>query len=175
MDDGATYRFPANRRHRYEHLPRFPEGLLVTGDALCAFDPVYGQGMTVAALAAQELARVLAEPGTDLARRFHRRVARHVDTPWTTAAGQVPDERGHVPRTVVGAYLQRLLRAGADDPGLAHAFARVAHLMDPPSTLLHPARVAAVARSGLLPSPRGGVAARRPHTPVEPGRLEEAS
>ena len=177
LDDGATYRFPANRRRRYEHLPRFPEGLLVTGDALCAFDPVYGQGMTVAALAAQELDRVLAEPGPDLARRFHRQVARHVDTPWTTAAGQVPDESGHVPRKnrVLGAYLQRLLRAGADDPGLAHAFARVAHLMDPPSNLLHPARLAAVARHGLVAQVRGGVVPRRAGSQAEPLTLEEAS
>ena len=90
LDEGMTYRFPANRRRHYERLTEFPEGLLVTGDALCAFDPVYGQGMTVAALEAKELGRCLAEGRTDLARRFHGLAAEHIDTPWTIAVGAAP-------------------------------------------------------------------------------------
>ena len=82
----------------------------------------------------------------DLSRRFHRRAARHVDTPWTIATGQLPDERGRVApgNRLFGAYLRMLLRAGADDPQLAHAFARVSHLVDPPTTLTTFARVSRV-------------------------------
>ena len=146
LDEAVSYRFPANRRRRYERLDRFPEGLFVTGDALCAFDPAYGHGMTVAALEALELSRVLADGGADLSRRFHRRAARHVDTPWTIATGQLPDERGRVApgNRLFGAYLRMLLRAGADDPELAHAFARVSHLVDPPTTLTTFGRVSRV-------------------------------
>lgn len=39
---------PTSVRVRYDRMPRLPQGFLVVGDALCAFNPVHGQGMTVA-------------------------------------------------------------------------------------------------------------------------------
>lgn len=141
IDDGRFYRFPASRRRRYERLSRFPDGLVVTGDALCSFDPVYGQGMTVAALEAEELGSCLDEcrAGRDgLAGRFHKRAAVHIDTPWMIAVGAGPR-----PMT---AYLERLLAAAVHDPVLAAAFLRVSHLVDGPQRLLHPAIVVRVVR-----------------------------
>ncbi|MET0524912.1 MAG: FAD-dependent monooxygenase [Nocardioides sp.] len=164
LDDGVRYRFPANRRRRYERLRDFPAGLVVTGDALCAFDPVYGQGMTVAAIEAEELGHCLDGGGLhDLPQRFHRRAAAHIDTPWTIAAGAPTDGRVPIGRRLVDAYLARLIRAAADDAVLANAFLRVNHLVDRPQDLMRPALARRVARHSL---PRSGrwVAARRGHT-----------
>lgn len=148
LDDGASYRFPANRRRRYERLDRFPEGLVVTGDALCAFDPVFGQGMTVAALEAHELGACLVEGRTGLAARFHRRAAAHIDTPWGIAVGAAP--------APVRAYQRRLLAAAAHDTTLTTAFLRVNNLLDPPTALMRPAVLWRVARGSVRARRLGG-------------------
>src|SRR4029450_2065234 len=69
-----------------------PRGLVVLGDAACAFNPVYAQGMTTAALAALLLHRCLREPsltrkGFDTG-RFQRRLARVCSDAWMLATGE---------------------------------------------------------------------------------------
>jgi len=67
------YRIPACIRQHYEQMEDWPTGLLVVGDALCHFDPVYGQGMTVAAIEAETLATCLREQQSHPQPHFERR------------------------------------------------------------------------------------------------------
>lgn len=158
LGDAAVARFPASLRRRYERLRRFPDGLLVFGDAISSFDPIYGQGMTVAAMEALQLDKSLAQGFASLARRFFERAGRVVDTPWEIAVGgdlRIPETEG--PRSAkvsfINWYLDRMNRAGQRDPELALAFHRVANLLAPPPSILHPRVVARVLRAGLGRAP----------------------
>ncbi|MGW0803240.1 FAD-dependent oxidoreductase [Nonomuraea sp. NPDC002799] len=143
-----AYRNPAAIRHRYERLTRFPEGLLVIGDAVCAFNPLYGQGMTVSAMEALALLDIDLRPMP-----FFRRIAKVVDGPWDVTVGgdlRMPGVEGVVTPKIrlINAYLERFHAAAAHDPELALRFQRVANLYDPPPSLLSPGSLLRVLRSG---------------------------
>ena len=72
LDDVATHAFPASRRRRYERLSRFPRGLVALGDAVSSFNPVYGQGMSVAALQADALRQTVASGEDRLSQRYFK-------------------------------------------------------------------------------------------------------
>ncbi len=153
MGEAVPFRFPASVRKRYEQLPRFPEGLLVLGDAFCSLNPIYGQGMTVAALEALALQNQLCRRHPPQPHAFHRRVAAIVDVPWEMAvAGDMafPGVEGHrTPKTrILNAYIGRLHATAATDADVATEFFRVAGLLDPPSALLAPRIALRVLRHG---------------------------
>lgn len=156
IGDAATARFPASVRRRYERLHRFPQGYLVVGDAICSFNPIYGQGMSVAALEAQALDACLTE-GTDrLAQRFFHQAAKLVDIPWSIAVGndlRMPETRG--PRTTavrfINWYMEKLHRAAHQDTQVAMAFHQVANLLAPPPSVMAPRIAWRIARGILSP------------------------
>jgi 2-polyprenyl-6-methoxyphenol hydroxylase-like FAD-dependent oxidoreductase len=144
LSDFRTYRFPANLRRRYERLAHFPNNYLVFADAICSFNPTYGQGMTVAAQEALLLRDAVRAGTADLAQRFFTVAAAVIDTPWDIAVGndlRHPQVQGPRPAKVkfINWYIGKLHRAAERDGDLAKAFLRVANLDAPPQSLLHPA------------------------------------
>lgn len=145
IDEPQVSRFPASVRRHYEHMHRFPEGFLVVGDAICSFNPVYGQGMTVAALEALELDKVLRERPKKLAKR----AAKVVDAPWSMAAGndlRMPDMPGKrtLASNFLNWYLAKLNMAARHDRNAVIAFQNVQNLLAPPQSLLNPSLMARV-------------------------------
>lgn len=138
------YPFPTNRRYRYGDLDRFPDGLVVIGDAIASFNPIYGQGMSVAALEALVLHQTLATGGReDLALRFFDRADEVIDTAWSLATGSdfaFPQTTGPKPRgtDLINWYLTRLVQKAHTDSSLSSAFFRVLTMEQPPTTLMRP-------------------------------------
>lgn len=139
----VPFRFPSYVRHRYETLASFPAGLLVMGDAVCCFNPVYGQGMSIAAINALALREELAHDGEPDPKRYFTAVSQALEAPWRLAVGAdlaLPGVTGPaLPESpLTGEYVGRLQLAAAEDAELATAFIRVTGLVDPPPALLRP-------------------------------------
>jgi 2-polyprenyl-6-methoxyphenol hydroxylase-like FAD-dependent oxidoreductase len=143
----ASYRFPANQRRLYERMRRFPGGFLVLGDAVSSFNPVYGQGMSVAALEARALDECLGRGLGGLTARFHARLGPIVDIPWAVAPGEelrLPEVGGRRPPgfRLLNRYLERVHAAASVDPVVCRRFFDVVNLRAAPSSLMAP-RIAA--------------------------------
>jgi 2-polyprenyl-6-methoxyphenol hydroxylase-like FAD-dependent oxidoreductase len=151
----TTHRLPSNLRRRYERLRRFPSGLLVFGDAICSFNPIYGQGMTVAALEAMTLRNELQRDQLD-ARRFYRTVARGpLGDAWDMATGSdlsLPEIEGRRPAKVkiINAYMHWVMATCRNDEAVARAMGRAFGMLDRPASLLRPPIAVRVLRHRLV-------------------------
>lgn len=132
----ATWR----RNDRMAHLPA---GLVVLGDALCHTNPLYGQGMTLAALQALALRDCLRTGDTDLPRRFYRAATADIGPVW---AMNRANDRGpsasdtRTPRRRLRSWTQQAaLRAATTDIAVVERILRVRGLIDPPARLQDPA------------------------------------
>ena len=145
----ARYVLKASRRRYFEGVPNFPHGLLPFGDTICRFNPVYGQGMSVAAIEACLLHDLLAtasteDRGTDgLASRFLTEAQKVIDAPWSFSA--IPDfvdplTEGPRPPDLENRlkYGAAMLKVAADDPAVHKVLLEVQNLVTPPSALQIP-------------------------------------
>jgi 2-polyprenyl-6-methoxyphenol hydroxylase-like FAD-dependent oxidoreductase len=149
LDGVARYGFPESVRRHFERLDYFPRGLLPIGDAICRFNPVYGQGMSVAAQEACLLRKILERLGAEsnpiagLASTFFTEVQPLIETPWSVATLDFvfPSTRGQRPADFETTlkFGIALTRLAAEDPAVHKLTAEVQNLLKPRSVYRDPA------------------------------------
>jgi 2-polyprenyl-6-methoxyphenol hydroxylase-like FAD-dependent oxidoreductase len=142
----SGFRATTNRRRHFEAMARWPERFVVVGDGACAFNPIYGQGMSVAAKTAALLQAALEDfDRAGFARRTQRSAANAARAAWIIATGadvRYPTTEGRHPGAVdrlIQGYLDRVIEASMQDPVVNDAFRRVVNLVDAPASLFRPA------------------------------------
>lgn len=171
LDDAMSFRVPATVRRRYDKLRHLPDGLLSIGDAVCALNPIYGTGMTAAALEAEALRACLERGMNRLPRRYYRSAARRVRLPWLfamladKALPQVPGSGAMTTRVLAELFLATM-RAAATDSAVAERVWNAVSLTGSPIQLGHPRVIAALYRNRSQGSRRiAGAVAANPAQP----------
>ena len=175
----VTHRLRSNQRRHVEKLRRVPGGLVLLGDAVCSFNPTYGQGMTTATLQAEALGQAL-DPVRSLDARFvkasYRRQAKAIRPAWQITTGadfalpatSVLNPTGPKPpgTDLLNRYMPHVFRAAGVDEKVCLRLIEVTSLLRPPPALLTPAMLLAVLRAGRRARRRTPAASTTP-TPLE--------
>ncbi|MEH7885762.1 glutamate synthase subunit beta [Bacillus sp. JJ1609] len=145
------YRFPALRRFHYDKLKQFPAGLLVMGDSFCRIDPVFAQGMSIAAMEAEVLRKMLKSSKTKekLTKDFHRKISKIIDIPWLIALTEdfrFQHTSGKKPfgLSILQMYVKNVVLACSHNEKVYRQFMNVLHLKAHPVSLFKPAILNAV-------------------------------
>jgi 2-polyprenyl-6-methoxyphenol hydroxylase-like FAD-dependent oxidoreductase len=161
-----THRATENRLRHFDKVRNLPENFLVLGDAACAFNPVYGQGMTIAALGVLTLQRCLAEQKrlhadgslSGLSRRFQKELAKVNKAPWLMATGEdyryreaVGGSPGVMTRFMHW-YMDRVLRLATREVEVRSVLLRVFSMMLPPQALFGRVVLLRVIKEGIFSS-----------------------
>ncbi|WP_329216893.1 pyridine nucleotide-disulfide oxidoreductase [Streptomyces sp. NBC_01485] len=164
LSDVSYTRATVNRRHFYERMPAWPANFVVLGDALAAFNPLYGHGLAVAAQSAVILRDVVRRHGwgtPGLSRRIQKALARPVGTAWDLAVGQDvfypgATEKGPTLRDrLVASYVNRLMHTATGNGRIARRVTDVTSLERGPEALLSPSVLVAAALGPLKPALTG--------------------
>lgn len=167
----SSYHAPGNRLRHYEQT-RQPEGFVVVGDAVCTFNPVYGQGMTIAALGAitlDQCLRQLHQQGNrSLAERFQKRLSHINSLPWLLATSQdsrYPKAKGKTPSYIeklMQSYLDRVTQLTTNNTSVCLVMFEVIHMLKPITALFQPNIVFQVLKQALMSSPSEATSSQSP-------------
>ncbi|PGT19745.1 NAD(P)/FAD-dependent oxidoreductase [Bacillus cereus] len=146
ITDIKTYKIPYQVRRRFDLVNNLPEGFLVIGDAQCRFDPVFGQGVSVAAMEAYQL-QLLLQGRTKLdktfTQQFYKKAANIIETPWDMTTTEI-SRHPKLKRELTSKqkfqlwYTKQIYRLSASDSDVYIRLVRVMNLIRSPFHLFHP-------------------------------------
>ncbi len=173
-ENAPRYTFPTSRRRYFEQLRDFPAGYVALGDAICSFNPLYGQGMTVAILEAVELGRCLDRVGAvskELTGRYFRTVGKLIDMPWQIAtAGDFiyPETVGPRARgtKLTNWYTRQVTLASHTSVAVHRVMLEVQMMVASPSAVMRPAMIARSLRAARRSPARNRTNAELANAPV---------
>ncbi|HHK5536814.1 TPA: FAD-dependent oxidoreductase [Bacillus mobilis] len=152
ISDIKTYKIPYQVRRRFDLVNDLPERLLVVGDAHCRFDPVFGQGVSVAAMEAHQLQLLLQRRqilNKAFTQQFYKRTAHIIQTPWemtTTEISRHPQLKRElsIKQKFQQWYTKQIYQLSATDSDVYIRLVRVMNLIRSPLHLFHPKVLLAV-------------------------------
>jgi 2-polyprenyl-6-methoxyphenol hydroxylase-like FAD-dependent oxidoreductase len=160
----STYRFSAHLWNHYDRLKDLPENILILGDALCSFNPIYGQGMTVAALEAQVLQKCLSQAGASsdakkLQLTYFRGIRSIVSAAWSMATGadisypqsEAPKPFGH---EAINRYINSVISLSCYDKKALTVWNQVTNMQRPLPALFAPPILGRVVKRALTGGPQ---------------------
>jgi 2-polyprenyl-6-methoxyphenol hydroxylase-like FAD-dependent oxidoreductase len=160
VSDVTPFRYPAGVRRDFDRCPRLPGGLVAAGDSVASFNPIYGQGMTSAALHSVTLGEYLASGASphEPAVRYFRRLRPVVNSVWTLSTTndfRLAHVTGDRPRGLRAAHRINDLytRATLRDADLHGLFLRVLNLQERPQTMLRPDNLVRAYLASRRPAP----------------------
>jgi 2-polyprenyl-6-methoxyphenol hydroxylase-like FAD-dependent oxidoreductase len=165
-----THRATQNRLRRYERAKELPENFVLLGDSVCAFNPVYGQGMTTAALGVMTLDKCLREQKGNfigLSRRFQKRLAKVNEAPWLLATGEdyrYPETVGGSPSLMtkfMHRYMDQVVQLATRSVEVRKVLLRAFNMLIPPGALFQPRVLFRVLLQVLKPERRGAERSRK--------------
>jgi 2-polyprenyl-6-methoxyphenol hydroxylase-like FAD-dependent oxidoreductase len=158
-----THRGTENRLRRLDRIKRLPDNFVALGDSVCAFNPVYGQGMTIAAMGVMTLAETLAQERVrrrqgdwnGFSRSFQKKLAKVTRAPWLMATGEdfrYHEAEGGSPTLMTSfmhKYMDQVVELATHNVAVRSILLQVMSMLLPTSALFRPAIFLRVLRQAL--------------------------
>lgn len=140
------FQIQGSRKYHYEDMQKWPDNLIVVGDAVSVFNPFYGQGITSASLAAKLIDNMLKNSkfNSDFAKKFQKKLSQVISLPWVLGTSEDlrwPTTIGKRPNWItrfIQSHAQKVLLLGPNSSLATKSFLQMMHMIKSPLIIFHP-------------------------------------